>query len=208
MRKLPDGAGCSANDDRVLLARIVARDREAFERLYRTTYARLSSFLSRTLRSPQTVEEVLNDTMFIVWDKAHTFAGNSRVSTWIFGIAYRQALKRLEREGRRPEGHLTQMELAEMPAPDNIERNREFDDWLHHALECLSPQHRLVVEAVFYLGLTYEEISRIAQCPVGTVKTRMFHARRKLKRILPSIADAGRGGPTAGHPISSRPDSE
>ena len=79
---------------------VAAHDREAFDQLYREYYPRLMDFLARLVGHGGLAEEVVNDTMYVVWSRASTFAGRSKVSTWIFGIAYKQAIKRLEREGR------------------------------------------------------------------------------------------------------------
>src|SRR4029450_4787101 len=84
-----------------LLRRIALQDRHAFEALYRTYYRRLARFLDRLTRRPQMIDEILDDTMLVVWRKAATFNGHSQVSTWIFAIAYRKAMKALKREGSR-----------------------------------------------------------------------------------------------------------
>ncbi len=79
------------------MRRVAAKDRRAFDVLYRAYYRRLTRFLEQLTRRPHLTEEALNDTMLVVWRKAHTFDGSSRVSTWIFGIAYRKALKAVKR---------------------------------------------------------------------------------------------------------------
>src|ERR1700746_2882967 len=96
---VPDAASAerATSDEAVLLLRIAVGDREAFETLYRGYFPRLTRFLERVMRRPHTVEEVLNDTMLVVWRKAATFNAQSKVSTWIFSIAYRKALKAIKR---------------------------------------------------------------------------------------------------------------
>jgi RNA polymerase sigma-70 factor (ECF subfamily) len=94
-----------------LIVRIAARDLRAFEELYRTYHARLTRFLERlTRRRDAFVEELLNDTMLVVWKRADSYNGRSKVSTWIFAIAYRKALKALRgvddaAEDLEPEQH-------------------------------------------------------------------------------------------------------
>ena len=80
-------------DERELIERVAARDLDAFEKLYRLYQPRLARFLINLVRRPQLVEEVLNDTMMVVWQTANRFRGASKPSTWIFSIAYRKALK-------------------------------------------------------------------------------------------------------------------
>ena len=84
-------------DEAALLRRIAVGDRQAFESLYRGYFPRLTRFLERLIRRSHVVEEVLNDTMLVVWRKAASFNGESKVSTWIFSIAYRKALKAVKR---------------------------------------------------------------------------------------------------------------
>ena len=80
-------------DERELLSRVSAQDLQAFERLYRMYRPRLARFLMGMLQRPQLIEEVLDDTMMVVWQTAGNFRGSSKPSTWIFAIAYRKALK-------------------------------------------------------------------------------------------------------------------
>src|SRR5258707_10440612 len=86
--------------DRRLLARVAAGDREAFRELYIMYHRRLARFLTRLTRQYEIAEEVINDTLWAVWRKAGDFRGDSRVSTWIMGIAYRRALKSLRARSR------------------------------------------------------------------------------------------------------------
>jgi RNA polymerase sigma-70 factor (ECF subfamily) len=169
-----------------LVRQIAAKDRRAFEALYRAYYRRLMRFLFRITRRADLVEEILNDAMLVVWQKADSFHGDSRVSTWVFGIAYRKALKALERAGRS-RVLVGEDELPALAAADNAVEELELQDWLSSGLDHLSPEQRMVVESVYYLGLSYNDIAEIAGCPIGTVKTRMFHARRRLKDLLPPL---------------------
>src|ERR1700749_1740269 len=86
-----------AEPERALIARVVQRDRRAVEGLYRLYHPRLVRFLSNLVRSPQQVEEVLDDTMMVLWRRPEGYNGTSKLSTWVFGIAYRKALKSLKR---------------------------------------------------------------------------------------------------------------
>src|SRR5882757_2733361 len=81
--------------DQQLLARVAAQDREAFRELYISYHRRLSRFLMRLTNRYEIAEEIINDTLWIVWRQAGSFRYESRVSTWILGIAYRRTLKAL-----------------------------------------------------------------------------------------------------------------
>lgn len=174
--------------DAALLAEIVAGNRSAFDTLYRHYYARLTDFVSRILHQHELAEEVVNDTMYAVWTGGARFAGRSRVSTWIFGIAYHKALKRLERERRSLADALDEdFDLAIDADPGSAADAAQLQRQLEAALAKLSPAHRSVVELTFLLEYSYEEAADIVGCPVNTVKTRMFHARARLRKLLSAV---------------------
>ena len=171
-------------DDLAMMARIARGDDRAFEALYKSYHPRLSRFLMAMTRRPSLVEEVLNDTLLAVWTRPDGFNGASRLSTWIFAIAYRKALNAL----RRLDEPVEDVDAENRPAPDaGPERelgNHQTQALLLEALASLSVDHRAVVDLTYFHELGYTEIAAIVGCPVDTVKTRMFHARRRLKGIL------------------------
>ena len=166
-----------------LLALVRNGDRKAFSELYRHYHPRLYGYLRRLLANPATVEEVLDDVMIVVWNDAGKFRGAAAVSSWIFGIAYRKALTamRAERRYQAPLDHNANVDTA-------AGESTQHGEWIRTALMHLSSDHRQVVELTYYGGFSYQEIADIAGCPVNTVKTRMFHARRRLKVLLPALA--------------------
>jgi RNA polymerase sigma factor (sigma-70 family) len=177
-------ASRSERDEARLLGRVCAGDLRAFEELYRVYYPRLMRFLERVTRRPGIVEEVLNDTMLVVWNSAEAYNGGSKVSTWIFAIAYRKALKALRRFDDPVDDEPNETLVDLKPGPDVLLDLWQLRETLTKALEGLSPEHRAVVELTYFHGLGYREIAQIVSCPVDTVKTRMFHARRRLRAML------------------------
>ena len=173
-------------DEAALVRRVAAKDRRAFDVLYRAYYRRLTRFLEQLTRRPHLTEEALNDTMLVVWKKAHTFDGSARVSTWIFGIAYRKALKAVRRSSDPHEADAGGETRSGTEGPETEAIRSEARARVGRALATLSVEHRAVVELTYYHGYAYREIAGIVGCPVGTVKTRMFHARRQLKSLLSS----------------------
>jgi len=175
-----------ASDDRQerqLLDRIADRDREAFDELFRAYHPRLFRFVFRITASYRASDELVNDILLIVWQSAGTFRGESRVSTWIFGIAYRQSLRHL-----RTRKILT-VPLADDTVVDTGSNQRiEREDWVRRGISKLPPKQRMTVMLVYFLGLTYEETAVATDAPVNTIKTRMFHARRKLREYLVEVA--------------------
>ncbi|MDY1548482.1 RNA polymerase sigma factor [Luteibacter sahnii] len=172
--------------DRILLQRMAAGDRAALATMYRAYHGRLTRFLNRLTRRADIIEEVINDCFWIVWQKAATFQGDSRVSTWIMGIAYRCGLKSLRQHGSEP---VDEDSLPEDRTPSHDpDEDREMRDWLGRGLDRLSSEQRVVVELVYGIGHSLDEVAAIMQCPVGTVKARLFHARVKLRNLLPGLA--------------------
>jgi RNA polymerase sigma factor (sigma-70 family) len=176
--------GSSGEEEARLLRRIALQDRHAFEALYRTYYRRLTRFLDRLTRRPQMIDEILDDTMLVVWRKAATFNGDSQVSTWIFAIAYRKAMKALKREGNRTQILFDHDEPLYAPSPETTFIDGQSRSAIRRLVAGLSAEQRAVVELTYYHGCAYKEIADIVGCPVDTVKTRMFHARRKLRSAL------------------------
>ena len=170
-------------EDRRLVACVCAHELPAFEALYRRYHPRLCRFLHRMLRPEHLVEEVLNDTLFVVWNQAERFNGTSKVSTWIFAIAYRKALKALSRH----DDPMPDAAEDDQPAADASERPEARMSLaqarlaIDTALRGLSVDQRAAVELTYFHGFSYPEIAAIVDCPTDTVKTRMFHARKRLR---------------------------
>ena len=173
-----------ANDLEVeLLRKISAGDRDAFRDLYIRYHRRLGRFLSRLTRGREDAEEIINDTLWIVWQQAGEFRNASRVSTWIIGIAYRRALKLIRRAATHARAMALEVSDTDAAVVDDLDAS--FDrEMLERGLATLPIEQRLVLEFTYYLDHSCEEVAEIMECPVNTVKTRMFHARRKLRTLL------------------------
>jgi RNA polymerase sigma factor (sigma-70 family) len=178
------GADVADVRDARLIARVVRRDPRAFEELYRSYHPRLSRFLFSILRRAHVAEEVLDDTLLIVWRRPERYNGRSRVSTWIFAIAYRQALKALRRCDDPVEDRAAAARATIEAGPEQQLGRRQAQDVLLRAIGELSPDHRAVIDLTYFHEIGYREIAELMDCPQDTVKTRMFHARRRLKSKL------------------------
>lgn len=178
---MPEDSDCAV-DEYGLLARIVQGDTLAFELFYKAYYPRLFRFILRMAQHPDMVEELIQETLLVVWEKPENFNHTSKISTWVLGIAYNKTLKLLAKTAKRKEDLDMDDWLEQMDDPGaNLALNNENQDWLNLALASLSAEHRAVIELTFYHDLSYQEIAKILDCPENTVKTRMFHARRKLQ---------------------------
>jgi RNA polymerase sigma-70 factor (ECF subfamily) len=179
---VPGTARAPAGEDIGLIVGIRAGDLRAFEHLYRRYQPRLARFVGNLIRSSPAVEEVVNDTLMVVWDRPHSFTGASKFSTWLFAIAYRKALR--ERH-RRALPFLEPSDAVDPdPPPDDALARERVRAVLIAAMEELSVEHRAVVDLTYFHETGYREIAEIMDCPIDTVKTRMFHARRHLRRKL------------------------
>ena len=186
-------ANTQADPETTLVRRVAGGDVDAFEQIYRRYRVRIAHFAARMTRRSDIVEEVVNDTMVVVWQKAGRYRGLSRLSTWILGIAYRITLKRLRQSARRvrAEAELPhEAPRCDVEEPEALLSRRERQERIRQAMLQLSPKHRAVIELTFFEGLSYREIAEVVGCPHNTVKTRMFHARRNLQRVLEADASA------------------
>jgi RNA polymerase sigma-70 factor (ECF subfamily) len=188
---LPAKSSAKEQDNALLLA-VAAGDRRALEELYLGYHRRLARFLSRFTPRYENVEEIINDTFMVVWQSAKDFRYASQVSTWIIGIAYRTALKSV----RRQKNHAAARNLDDCPEQTiDPTSDTEIQDWLTHGLKQLPSDQRLTLELAYHMGHSLEEIAAITECPVGTVKARMFHAREKLRQYLPALSGGTIGLP-------------
>ncbi|MGB0134845.1 RNA polymerase sigma factor [Dokdonella sp.] len=178
---------------------IAQGDRSAFEQLYLSYHAPLNRFLMHSTDRRDLVDDVINETLWAVWRGASRFRGDSKPRTWIVSIAYRTLMKFLrdrppeENRGVRVafEGEVLGAIADESSSPEH----REQRDWLGHGLSLLPDDQRRTIELAYLLGQSCEEIAEIMDCPIGTVKARMFRARVRLRNTLPRIA--GDIGPEA-----------
>ena len=172
----------SVVDEYVLLERIIGGDTSAFEVFYKLYYAKLSRFILRMTHQPESVEELIQETLLVVWQMPEGFNHTCKISTWVFGIAYNKTLKLISKKATRS-NDVNVDDLIDTigdPAADPAQY-LENEDWLSSALAILPPDQRAVIELTFYHGLPYQDIAIILNCPENTVKTRMFHARKKLQ---------------------------
>jgi RNA polymerase sigma-70 factor, ECF subfamily len=185
--------------DKELLAAIAQGDRRALRELYTSYHSRLFRFLMRVTHDTELTEEIFNDTMWVVWRNAASFRAESRVSTWVTGIAYRRALKSLA-SNRRQQAPLGisldadtegSEDLATVPSFVDAMETR---DWIDTALGQLSPEHRMTLELAYFMGESCESIAEITDCPVGTVKTRLHHARMRMQRHLATASERAGSG--------------
>jgi RNA polymerase sigma-70 factor (ECF subfamily) len=178
------------DNDRVrkLLERIGRQDQAAFEELYKAFSRKVYAYVLNMLKDHVRAEEVLVDTMHQVWRNPAQFRGDSQFSTWLIGVARNKAL--MVFRGRRPdEAHDDLDDVAETMADDSEDAyeqlaQKQRTDGVRHCMDKLSDEHRECLHLVFYEGYSLAEVAEVQRCPENTVKTRLFHARQKIKNCL------------------------
>lgn len=180
----PDAQGRDA-EDWALIHRVGNGDRNAFALLYSRYYDTVYRFAYQTTRRLDLVEDVIHEVMLVVWRKAAGTVPLSRASTWILGIAYRKALNLADRNRQ-----LTDTRDESVAETDGglVHRRVEADECFLHAMRELAPEQRAVLELVYHHGLNYREIADVLAVPENTVKTRVFHARRRLRGLWPALS--------------------
>lgn len=173
--------------DLLLLERIAQDDHAALRELYHAYYYALLRFMQRITGSLELAQEAVNDVMLTIWRSGTSFGRRSSVSTWIMGIGYHKALKALASRRRSSSRFGFQIDEERDELAVEPDEHRDLRDSLDKALATLPPAQRAVVELTYFNGCSYEEIAAIVGCCVNTVKTRMFHARAKLRNILPAL---------------------
>ena len=183
--------------DEDLLKLIAAGDRLAFEALYGRHQVKLYRFLLRLTNNETVAEDIVSDVFFDVWQQAGRFEARSTVSTWLFAIARFKALSaRRERQHFEPGPGEAMEDIVEDPSddPENSVQKADKGKIIQHCLKLLSSSHREAIDLVYYHGKTIKEVGEILRIPENTVKTRMFHARKRLSELLVA-AGVDRGWP-------------
>jgi RNA polymerase sigma-70 factor (ECF subfamily) len=176
------------NDVLRLLGRIEQADEGAFRELYCAFSRKLYAYVLRQLSDTAQAEEIVADTLYEVWRHPARFRGDSQFSTWLIGIARNKVL--MAYRSRRPDSQHEDLEdVAESIASEDagafdLLAQSQRREGVRNCMDKLSEDHRECIHLVFYEGMSLAEVAGVQQCPEGTVKTRLFHARQKLKNCL------------------------
>jgi RNA polymerase sigma-70 factor (ECF subfamily) len=178
-----------------LLNNIKAGQQSALEDFYRLFESRVYHYALSRLNDSFEAADTLNEVMMEVWKHAGRFEGRSKVSTWLLGITHHKVYDRL-----RKRKHTNMQEDIDDHAnhiSDDNDVSMEqalagVDDarMVKHCMDKLSEAHRLVIHLAFFEDMHYQDIASIAECPEGTVKTRVFHAKQALKDCLAKLMTA------------------
>jgi len=170
--------------DLYLIRRIAQEDEAALRELYGRYGQRIYAYALRLTNLPQKAEDVVQDTLIVVWQSASRFRGEGRVLAWLLGIIHHTAMKSLRHSHQSITEEMEETLPTPLISPEERIQEKEEIQLLRRGLESLSAEHRAVLELVFYQGLNLKEVAEVCNCPVGTVKSRLSYARKHLRGTL------------------------
>jgi RNA polymerase sigma-70 factor, ECF subfamily len=187
-------ANLSASDE-ILIGRIAQGDRLAMQVLFARHHVRVYRFVLRLVGNAAVAEDLISEVFLDVWRQADRFEGRSAVSTWLFAIARFKALSSMR---RKPDEELDEEAASAVEDtaddPEITIQKKDKGTALRKCMQALSPEHREVIDLVYYHEKSVEEVAKIIGIPEATVKTRVFYARKKLSELL-KAAGIDRGWP-------------
>jgi RNA polymerase sigma-70 factor, ECF subfamily len=186
----PAAETLSSSSDYSLIARIAGGDALAMRTLFARHHTPVYRWVRRMVRDEGLAEDLLSEVFLDVWRHAASFEGRSSVSTWLLAIARHKALSARR---RRVDAELDEEIAAEIcdPAddPEISLLKKDQAELLRQGIGNLPHKHREVLDLVYYHGKSVKEVAEITGAPEATIKTRMFHARRKLAELVPVIGE-------------------
>jgi len=173
------------SSDEILIERIAAGDKLAMQVLFARHRTNVYRWLLRFVGNETVADDLLSDVFLDVWQQAGRFEGRAAVTTWLLSIA---RYKALSARRRRTEAELDEtIETTVADSADNPElvlQRKSRNELVRAALMKLSPDHREIIDLVYYHEKSVEDCALILNIPAATVKTRMFYARKKLAELV------------------------
>lgn len=177
-------------DDGALVAAALGGAAEAFGTLVERYERAVYNLCLRTLRDPEEARDAAQEAFFKAFRSLRTFKPGAKFSTWIFSIAYHACCDRLDRRKRFSDAELPER-ADPAPGPALLAEQRDEARELRAAIDTLPEKYRTVITLYHLQGRQYEEIARVLDVPLGTVKTHLFRAKELLrKRLAGSRGDA------------------
>ncbi len=175
----------STNAELTFLMNAMANgDKKAFAAFYKAMERPVFKFIVSKLNDPFEANDILHEVFMDVWRSAGKFEGRSAVKTWVFGIAYRKTMDHFRKHGRVTV--TDDMPELEDDSPDAVACLNATQEAAHlrFCMDELKVEHRSAIELAFFEDMSYGEIAHVADTPEGTIKTRIFHAKKLLLRCL------------------------
>ncbi len=186
-----------ASIDQALVVRVQRGEKSAFDLLVKKYQYRIASLVSRFVHDSAEVEDVVQEVFIKAYRAIGRFRGDSAFYTWIYRIAVNTSKNYLLAQGRRPPGQdldpvdVENMEsnrkMRDMDTPDSIFLSKNVADTVKRTIEALPEEHRQAILLRELEGLSYEEIADAMECPIGTVRSRIFRAREAIEKALQEV---------------------
>lgn len=173
-----------APGDAALLERIAHGEKAALRSLYERHRGPLIAFLRSKCGDAELAADAAQDAMIEVWTSASKFSGRSSPKTWLFAIARNKLVDRLRKDARLSVVEEPPEMVDDAPDPTVVIARAQDAKRVRACLANLSESHRSVIELAFFHELKYEEIAEVEGAPLGTIKTRIYHAKKLLMRCL------------------------
>ena len=200
---VPAAAPTSSDTDLMLVERTVAGDQKAFELLVIKYQRRIERLIGRMVRDVDLVEDIAQETFIRAYRALAQFRGDAQFYTWLYRIAVNTAKKALMDLKRDPlvsesalrgggdeedETSALENELTSSETPETILAAKEIAAAVNSAMEALPDELRQAVTLREIEGLSYEEIAEVMNCPIGTVRSRIFRAREAISaKVKPML---------------------
>ena len=185
--------------DRELVERVQRGDKAAFDLLVRKYQHRLVKLISRYVRDQAEVMDVAQESFIKAYRALPRFRGDSAFYTWLYRIAINTAKNHIVAQSRRPpdtdldaadaEQFADGSDLQELATPERIALRDEIQAAVAGAIDDLPEDLRVAITLRELDGLSYEEIAQTMECPIGTVRSRIFRAREAINRRLEPLID-------------------
>jgi len=183
------------SSDRKLIERIANADKAAVQALFARYHVRIYRFIVRMVGIEAVAEELANEVFLDVWRQAGRFESRSSVSTWLMAIARNKAISYLRRKKDMPlDDEAASLIPDTQDTPEVTAQKTDKGAAIRKAIDSLSPDHKAVIDLVYYHELSVREVAKVLDVPANTVKTRMFHARKNLAEKM-KRAGIDRGWP-------------
>lgn len=191
------------DDDFLIVQRVQAGDKKAFNLLVSKYHRRVGRLLTRMVRNQEDIEEVVQETFIKAYRAIGSFRGESAFYTWIYRIAINTAKNLLVNQGRRPstlkesndedgETFEDNAALSNIDTPESLYQTKQIGEAVNEAIAALPEELRAALVMREIDGLSYEEIAQVMDCPIGTVRSRIFRAREAVAvRIKPLLEPKG-----------------
>jgi len=191
-----------AVDEAALVSKLQAGDRFAFDSLLELYQDRIFNFVRRMVNDPLDAEDIAQEVFIRAYTNIHRFDNRAGFSTWLYKIASNLCIDHVRRRSRRPDVFsLTRDQFEEESQQHDVADERfdpeqallenEMASVISHAVVCLSPKLKQVLLLHDTENMSYEEIAQVVQCPLGTIKSRLFLARTELQKAVRAYLSGG-----------------